>query len=468
MISADIVDRLSKHRTIGGAPRRELEWLAAHGSLRHLSLGDLVLASGRPVEDLYIVLSGRLTIFRGTGPQKLWEWPEGDVSGLLPYSRVGASPGDVIADAPTDAFVVSGDDLHTMMHECDALTEILVHSMLDRARGFTSVDLLDEKLRSLGRLSAGLAHELNNPASAIERSAVTLEHRIEDGERATRALSSALLTDAQLAAIDEVRKSCLSIRERGVRSPLAQAAREEAISDWLKKGRFEPDIADALSETAVTIDALDTLASKVQGPALNDALRWVAATCSARRLASEIQEAATRISVLVAAIRGFTHMDQAAVPEPVDVAKGIDDTVTVLRSKARSKSATIAVDIEPDLPKARGFVGELNQIWSNLIDNALDAIPDSGHIDVRATRERQHVVVRITDNGSGIPDHIRDRIFDPFFTTKPFGRGTGLGLDIVWRLVRNNDGDVSVESQPGRTEFRVELPAVATGGGAAS
>ncbi len=468
MISADIVDQLSKHRTIGGAPRAELEWLAEHGSLRHLGAGDVMLASGRPVEDLDIVLSGRLTIFRGAGPQKLWEWREGDVTGRLPYSRVGASPGDVIADEPTDIFVMPGDHLPAMMRGCDALTEILVHSMLDRTRGFTSVDLLDEKLRSLGRLSAGLAHELNNPASAIERSAALLERRIEDSERATRALSNARLTDAELAALDEVRESCLSTRQRGVRSPLAQAEREDAISDWLKKGTLEPAIADALSETAVTLEALDHLASAIRGPALSDALRWVAATCSARRLASEIQEAATRISVLVGAVKGFTHMDQAAVPEPVDVAKGIDDTVTVLRSKARSKSASITVEIEPGLPKARGFVGELNQIWANLIDNALDAIPDSGHIDVRATRERHSVVVRITDNGGGISEEIRDRIFEPFFSTKPVGHGTGLGLDIVRRLVRNNNGDVSVESQPGRTEFRVELPAVATVGGAAS
>jgi signal transduction histidine kinase len=468
MTEPDIVTRLLKHRTVGGTPRRELEWLAAHGSLRHLNVGDVLLASGKPVEDLDIVLTGRLTIFRGAGPQKLWEWREGDVTGLLPYSRAGGAPGDVIADEPTDIFVMSGDHLPTMMRECEAITSILVHSMLDRARGFTSVDLLDEKLRSLGRLSAGLAHEMNNPASAIERSAALLARRIEDSERATRALNNARLTDAQLAALDDVRESCVSTRQRGVRSPLAQAAREEAISDWLKRGSLEAAIADELSETAVTLEALDRLASKVQGPALNDALRWVAATCSARSLASEIQEAATRISVLVTAIKGFTHMDQAAVPEPVDVAKGIDDTVTVLRSKARSKSASIAVDVEPGLPKARGFVGELNQIWANLIDNALDAIPDSGHIDVRATRERHNVVVRITDDGSGIREEIRDRIFEPFFTTKPVGLGTGMGLDIVRRLVRNNNGDVSVESRPGRTEFRVELPAIATDGGAAS
>jgi signal transduction histidine kinase len=469
MSSPDIVERLSKHRTIAGAPRHELEWLAARGSMRHLGPGDLVLASGRPVEDLYIVLSGRLTIFRGTSPQKLWEWPEGDVSGRLPYSRVGASPGDVIADERTDVFVISGDHLPAMMRECNALTTILVHSMLDRARGFTSVDLLDERLRSLGRLSAGLAHELNNPASAIERSASLLGRLIADSERATRALGNAHLTDAQLAALDEVRQSCVSTRKRGVLSPIAQSQREDSIAAWLADNGLDRAAADALAETAVTLEALDRLGSAVRGPALDDSVRWVAATCSARSLASEIQEAAARISRLVTSIKGFTHMDQATVPEPVDVEKGIDDTVTMLRSKARHKSASITVDVEPHLPRARGFAGELNQIWLNLIDNALDAIADSGHVDVRATHERQLVVVRVIDNGSGIPDHIRNRIFEPFATSKPIGQGTGMGLEIAWRLVRHNDGDISVvESRPGRTEFRVEIPAVVAEGGAAS
>jgi signal transduction histidine kinase len=164
---------------------------------------------------------------------------------------------------------------------------------------------------------------------------------------------------------------------------------------------------------------------------------------------------------LVLAIKGFTHMDQAIVAEPVNLLQGLDNTVRVLRSKARKKSATVVVEAAPDLPPIRGFVGELNQIWANLIDNALDAIPDAGRVEVRATRENQQVVVRIVDNGSGIPEGIRERIFDPFFTTKPLGQGTGLGLDIVRRLVRHNDGEITVESRPGKTEFRVALPAIA-------
>ncbi len=165
-----------------------------------------------------------------------------------------------------------------------------------------------------------------------------------------------------------------------------------------------------------------------------------------------------RISGLVTAIKGFTHMDQASVAEPVDLIGGLDNTVAVLRSKARDKSAAVVVEADADLPHVRGFAGELNQIWANLIDNALDAIPESGRVEVMATREQQRVVVRIVDNGPGIPEQVRERIFDPFFTTKPAGQGTGLGLDIVRRLVHHNDGEITVESQPGRTEFRVVLP----------
>jgi signal transduction histidine kinase len=157
-------------------------------------------------------------------------------------------------------------------------------------------------------------------------------------------------------------------------------------------------------------------------------------------------------------------MDQAAVSEPVDLIKGLNYTIAVLKAKARAKSVVLAVEAEPDLPRVRGFTGELNQIWANLIDNAIDAVPDSGHIEVLANREAQRVAVRVIDNGIGIPPQNRERVFEPFFTTKPAGLGTGLGLDIVRRLVRHNDGEIAVELQPGRTEFRVILPLAGTEG----
>jgi len=441
-------------------------WLAAHGALRHLDVGDVLSHKGKSVDGLFIVLSGRIaiTVDRGAGPHKMMEWREGDVTGLVPYSRLVSPPGDSVAEEPSDVFAIGREHLHEMIRQCDVVTTILVHVMLDRARVFNAADLHDEKMVSLGRLSAGLAHELNNPASAIERSATLLDRRIDDNEQATRAIGSAHLDEAQLAALDDVRRSCQEIRRRGVLSPLEQGEREEALADWLDDHGLDAAIADALSETAVTLEALDRLASAVKGPALGDSLRWVASACSVHSLATEIQSAATRISGLVAAIKGFTHMDQAAVAEPVDLVRGLEDTVTVLRSKAGHKSATVAIEVEPDLPKVRAFAGELNQIWLNLIDNALDAVPDGGRVDVRAARERGRVVVHVIDNGAGIPEASRDRIFDPFFTTKPVGAGTGLGLDIVRRLARHNDAEISLESRPGRTEFLVALPAVAADG----
>jgi signal transduction histidine kinase len=460
LTTTDLVDRLAAHRTVGAAPREELAWLASHGSLRDLHEGEVLSAKGVPVDAMFVVLSGHIAIYldRGAGRHKVMEWRAGDVAGVLPYSRLVSPPGDSVAQELTEILTMPRDHLAGMIHNCPELTSILVHKMLDRSRVFTSTGLQDEKMASLGRLSAGLAHELNNPVAAIERSAALLEDRLADAEQATRELAAARLSDDQLAAIDRLRSSCLAPRVPGVLSPIQQAEREDAIADWLADHAVDDAVAGALAETTVTLDALDRVAAAVNGSTLTAVLRWAAAGCSVRGIASEIQEAATRISGLVTAVKGFTHMDQASVAEPVDLQASLGNTVAVLASKARSKSAAVTVSIEPDLPRVSGFVGELNQIWANLIDNALDAIPDRGRVEVTATRERQHVAVRVIDNGPGIPPEIRGRLFEPFFTTKPVGKGTGLGLDIVRRLLRHNDADIEVDSAPGRTEFRVLLP----------
>jgi signal transduction histidine kinase len=467
MTETDLLDRLVAHRTLGGVPRAELEWLAAHGEILHLDTGALLSSKGVPVDALYVMLSGHFAIFidRAAGRHKAMEWRGGDVGGLLPYSRLVNPPGDSFAQEPSILLTVHRDHFPALIRECPEITTILVHSMLDRARAFTSSDLHDEKMLSLGKLSAGLAHELNNPASAIERNASLLQGKLDEAARAVRGLSAARLTDAQLAAADAFRASCVGAWSPGVRSPIEQAEREEAIADWLAARGLDAGGAEALAETSVTLEALDRIAGAIDGPALNAVLGWAAAVCSVRSLAADIQEASMRISGLVLAIKGFTHMDQAAIAEPVDLGRSLGNTVTVLRAKARGKSAAVAVHLEPDLPRVRGFVGELNQIWANLIDNALDAIPPSGRVEVHAGREQDRVIVRVVDDGPGIPAEHRERIFEPFFTTKAMGDGTGLGLDIVRRLVRHNDGDIAVESRPGRTEFRVGLPIAADGAG---
>ena len=460
MAVENLVDQLAEHKLVGSAPRQELEWLAAHGSIRQIDAGAVVRKQGELVDHLYVLLSGSVGVFvdRGAGPQKTLEWRAGDVLGLLPYSRMGNAPGEGIALEPSVILAIHRCHFRELIVECHEVASKLVHFMLDRARAMNASDLHNEKMVALGKLSAGLAHELNNPVAAIERAAALLEDQLEDSERASRALGASNLTAAQLAAIDAARESCMAARTPGVRSPIETAEREDAIADWLADHGLDPALAGALSDTAVTFETLDTLAAALDGPALLAALRWAAAGCAVRGLASEIQDSAMRISGLVLAVKGFTHMDQAAAAGPVDVVKGLGSTVAVLAAKARAKSVTVAVESEPGLPRVRGFAGELNQIWSNLIDNAIDAVPHSGRVEIVVSREGQRVSVRIADNGAGIPAQIRERIFDPFFTTKPLGQGTGLGLDIVRRLVRHNDGLISVESQPGRTQFQVVLP----------
>ncbi len=457
-----LIARLAEHKTLGGVPREELAWLAQNGILHKVDTGGVLERKGRKVEWLHILLTGHIVLFmdRGAGPQKAIEWQAGEVSGILPYSRLGSPPGDAIAQEPTEILSLPRGCLRALTHECHEVTTLLVHNMLDRARLFTSGDLQNEKMISLGKLSAGLAHELNNPASAIERSAGLLDDRLEEAEAATRALGVARLSDAQLIAVDQIRLSCLakSAQVQGVRSPVERADREEAIADWLTDHGLNTDSSDVLAETQVTFEALDQLAATVQGPALDAVLRWAAAGCSVRSLASDIQDAAMRISGLVAAVKGFTHMDQAMVAEPVNLGPSLGNTVAVMGAKARAKSIAVAIELEEGLPRARGFAGELNQIWGNLIDNALDAVPEGSRVQVQARRQNQRVLVSVVDNGPGIPAGILERIFDPFFTTKPMGQGTGLGLDIVRRLVWHNDGSIDVESRPGRTEFRVSLP----------
>jgi signal transduction histidine kinase len=458
-------DRLSAHRLLAGAPPEQLAWLAARGRLVRLEAGTVLTPKTGPVVGLYIVLSGHLSIHvdRGAGPHKVMEWGAGDVTGLLPYSRLVAPPGDVKAEVPSELLLIPREEMPALIRDCHELTSIFVHVMLDRARQFTSSDLLEEKMSSLGKLAAGLAHELNNPASAVARSAKELTHRLSEVENASRALGAARLSEAQQAAVEKARELCVTAAGANLgRSPVERADREDAIADWLSRHCTDAITAEALAESAVTLDALDRLAEALNGEALNATLRWLVARCSAYQLASEIEVAASRIHSLVAAVKGFTYMDQATMPRPVDLGQGLADTLAVLNAKARDKSVIISLEVEAGLPRIQAFGGELNQVWANLVDNALDAA--KSRIAVAASRQGHSVVVRVVDDGPGLPPEIRERIFDPFFTTKPMGQGTGLGLDIARRLVLRHHGEIEVDSRPGHTQFSVTLPIDATRG----
>ena len=395
---------------------------------------------------------------RGAGT-RIFEWKAGDVGGAMPYSRGASPPRDACAEERTEVLALDKSLFPELTRECPVVTAELVHAMVDRARQFTSGDLRDEKLVSLGKLSAGLAHELNNPASAVVRSSKILIESLTGAEEASRILASAGLSAEQFAAIDRARAMCDAARGNAPRTPLERADREDELTDWLADHRATQEFAIPLADTGITPDALDLLAKTVKGDALEAALGWISATVLVKSLAGEIERAAERIHELVAAVKGFSYMDHAPAAEPVDIRRGIADTLTMLNSKSRAKGIKIGVEIADDVPRVFAVGAELNQVWMNLIDNAIDAVGKSGHVTVAAERDRTGVLVRVIDDGPGVPPEIQGRIFDPFFTTKGVGEGTGLGLDIVRRLLQRHEGDISLDSRPGHTEFQVRLRA---------
>jgi signal transduction histidine kinase len=459
MDAVAIIGRLKAIPLFAELPNAELDWLTAHAQFQEGEAGAIVAQKGKHIENLWIVLSGYLAIRvdRGVGLHRVMEWRAGDVGGILPYSRMTGPPGNAYFEEKTELLLIHEKHFPEMVQRCPVFTAHTVHVMVDRARTFNTSELQDEKMISLGKLAAGLAHELNNPASALVRSSKMLLERIPEADSAARILGATVHHDTMMAAIERTRAACMAAPADRVLSPLEQADREDEFANWLMLHNLDSKHAIPLAETSVTAKELDVLANAMSGETLEAALHWIAAGCAARSLAVDIERAATRIYELVAAVKRFTYMDQLAGPDSVDVATGLRDTIRVLASKAKTKGVAIALDVEPNLPRAYANGGALNQVWLNLIDNALDAVPDSGRVQIRAQYEHDWIAVHVIDNGPGIPPDILPRIFDPFFTTKPPGQGTGLGLDIARRLLRRYHGDISVTSRAGQTEFSVRL-----------
>src|SRR5918997_64334 len=319
-----------------------------------------------------------------------------------------------------------------------------------RARGADG-----EKLAALGKLSAGLAHELNNPAAAARRASEEL------GEAILEAQLTSVGHDERFSA--EEREALVALQREtaagnaALLDPLSLGDAEDRLADWLEEhGCEEPlDMAPALAEAGLDTDRLEAMAGAFDDRSLSCGLEWLAGTLDLLGLASEIAPGAGRISELVGAMKEYTYMDRAVVGE-VDVISGLQNTLTILGP--RLKDVSLLREYEKDLPGIPGRGGELNQVWTNLIDNAIDAVDGRGSITIRAYVEGDRVVVEVVDDGRGIPREAQVHVFEPFYTTKDIGAGTGLGLDIVRRIVTGHGGEVFVQSEPGETCFTVRLP----------
>jgi signal transduction histidine kinase len=456
----DLVDRLSAFETLAGVPRTEIQWLAASGEVRSFARGEIFLRKGDEARQMLIVLTGRVvvTFEQGTGHRHAIESPAGTLTGLLPYSRLTRALGDVMSEEETEGLVIDRDQLPELIRECPIITTRLVHTMVDRARMFAGIDWQDEKLLSLGRLAAGLAHELDNPASAAARSAKLLAPALRELGDAAFAVSAAEPTPDQRAQITALVDESLRGSTACALSPVERSVREETLANWLEARGADAGSAEVFAEHGLTTTDLERLAGALPSRLLDAALRWITAVHTSVELAANVERSASRIHELVSAVKRFTYVDRGGAAEPTDVGRALTDTVAVLAAKAQEKSIRVTLDIAPDLPLVSANCAALNQVWSNLLENALDAAPRSGAVRVNAVREESSLVVRVIDDGPGIPPEVQQRMFDPFFTTKRVGEGAGLGLDIARRVVRTMEGQIDVATRPGRTEFRVSLP----------
>jgi signal transduction histidine kinase len=439
-------------------PEDQIAWFLSQTREQNLKAGEVYARQGDPPDTMFVLLEGEFE-WRGEfgGEIVVIAGKVGDVTGALPYSRMKqftvtgrAVSASRILRFPASLF----PDLIQKMPE---LAKRLVGVMADRVREATRLEQQRDRLAALGKLSAGLAHELNNPASAAKRAAAQLRDTLKSIKDASHELGRRELTPTQKAEIEKLESSFIE-REEPPPDALTMSDLEDQI-DSLLRSHGQNDLwqlAAELAQRGIKPLALESLFENLEAATARAALVRIAASVEIANLLKEIENSTSRISDLVRAIKEYTFMDQSPV-QNVDVVKSLETTLTILNHKLK-RGVAVQRDYDPVPLLVNSFGSELNQVWTNLIDNAIDAMSGKGELRLRTYRDDGCVVVEIRDNGPGISPEIKAHIFEPFFTTKGVGEGTGLGLDTVQRIVRKHKGSIHVNSKPGDTRFQVSLP----------
>jgi signal transduction histidine kinase len=442
----------------------DLQWLTDHGEEVFLEPGDKIFIEDEQSDYMIAIFEGEIRIRREADVANVSSFvlPAGRVTGMLPYSRMHHYAGTARAVVSSHVARFHKQIFPEMLHRIPVLGERLVGLIADRVRETTRVSEQQQKLAALGKLSAGLAHELNNPAGAAKRAAASLTEVRGQLRDAYLRIDCRELTTKQRSFIAKFENKALELAAASApmsANSLEQADREEELLDWMDQhGVLDGyEFTGGLVEARVTIADLESLASEIGIDSLTDVLRRIHLVLLAARLVTEIEQSVTRISEIVKAVKEYTYMDQAPEQE-IDVHNGIESTLTILAFKLRKKSIKVTRDFDLSLPKICAHGAELNQVWTNLIVNAIEAMGEGGELRVKTWSEATCIAVEIRDNGSGIAKDVQPHLFEPFFTTKGVGEGTGLGLDTVQRIVRRHHGEVTVQSVPGDTRFLVQLP----------
>jgi len=459
----EIAAALDHISALHGLPLEERLWLARHGQEVMANPGDILFEEGSPAVHMVVILKGEIHVRRlHGGPMTLFVGRTGQLTGVLPFSRMKSYGGQGFAISPVWALLIHSSLFSEMLAAIPSMTQRVVSTLLDRVREVTRIEQQAEKLAALGQLAGNLAHELNNPASAAQRAAASLLAALRASRGSRLKLANLRLADEQIRFIDTWEEKILSRSAHSLdlaQEPdaLALISREESIRAWLNAiGCADAwEIAAQLAEQGVEVTDLDELRSVLSAGEVSISIRYFARYLRSSRAAETILNSTARIFDLIGAIKDYSNMDRAPILE-VDVPAGLDATLQMLRS--RMQNVEIERNYEPDLPRISAYGGELNQVWTALIENALDALGNHGRLRVTCRLEAEMLLVEIWDTGPGIPPNLQERIFEPFFTTKAPGHGLGLGLDNAMRIVRKHRGHLSVKSEPGSTCFRVRLP----------